>query len=1402
MFSCDHLYHPFLNDPGTSQDQRLPAALSEDSPAIDSREISDFLNYFAALSHQINFYDARLNVSDWGPFFSGDMPFLLSSMASTDTNALKDTLNAYTKLFTKRPSAGGLQLLFLYNWYSIVYPIQQWAAQLQNSGLPLEQTLGILIRDRLPAAIKSFISWMNTAVKCFCIAPVDMTVLLQNNAWGLQPGDLTVFDEEFSCTGKGSRSQLLALQSSLSGLTDSFTEVLNLAGSGAADQVNEQFYGLLQTTGQQVIRPHLALLYSFLNQYLNVLDDLNGLTDKHLAYFFQTVLQLAPGGVKPDQAYVVFSLQKTVPNYPLEAGLSLKDGKDSKNADIYFALDAPITVTQTQATNFSTLFVNSPVLSIVSDTGGGNASTITRVSYVEGVYMAPDATKADGLTQPFADPSKASWPTLGAKVGKYTPPMAQGPVNYPSARLGFILASKVLLMNEGERKVHIRLACRWTKVCDPMDPAVARLFMSYFTSGWLIITQALLDQAMVLGLKQKTASRLREHYLRDRCRKKICKDDDQPTYLPYRLIELRGHKTELIVLEKIAEVRESQVTPWLKFMNWQGKRFGMETFELGIWKSLLLPRPVFELAFSGAKGWVAPAHTAMDMAVPADAVSGDFELNLYALIEKDQDAVTFADKGVLGEDFGTTDALVKVQLNDAIKVPLKKFIEAAGAGGTVAPADPCCLRDQEIDCGGLVSFYTFFRNVIILGEGTGIDISVCGVKNLVVQNDDNVLSAKSPFTPFGVKPVVPDFDSLHHPPKLGRRYNLVGPNFYIGSAEVFLKKWTRANINMNWKGVPRHFRNYYRAYFRFWSAWSGNFPKHEVSLALLQDGNWDREKAHPHVSQNPFTLHNNRPFFSRHRLPVAGCADQQEYEHSFHIVPDNFQLESPLKYDATFAPLKSYSNGVLNGYLRMTMENQDFLHKLYPIVMAERMIERARGIPAPLPNEPWTPTILDIAIDYEASADAGDMKLIQLYPFDGTYDAVDINGEPTLFASFCDEGNLFIGLSGLVPGDGLNMLFYMAEATADTEGGAVTIGWQYLAGNQWEPLRTGFEIVEDNTNGLSTTGIIQYSFPDDITNDNTIMPAGTYWIRASVAGGAEAASQTMKVITQAARASFVNDTRLNDQTRPGNITVSSGSITKLTNPDPNVQSVSQPFDSFGGSATENYDSSYNIRVSEQLRHKGRAIQKWDYERMVLQQFSKILRVKCINHSYALSSQEYKWDFPMAPGNIILAVLPDPAQLAVTDSLQPTVPMSMLTAIEDFLSGATTPFARVFATNPRYEPIDMCLEVSLLPDMNVTYYQAQLQQDIRKFMAPWKQDNPDAFEFAQRFYSAALVNFIQNLAYIASLAHLEMAHQGQPMQDPIPDYLDPLTPRSILVAGKIVIHIKNSATNKTIHGRKH
>jgi hypothetical protein len=329
------------------------------------------------------------------------------------------------------------------------------------------------------------------------------------------------------------------------------------------------------------------------------------------------------------------------------------------------------------------------------------------------------------------------------------------------------------------------------------------------------------------------------------------------------------------------------------------------------------------------------------------------------------------------------------------------------------------------------------------------------------------------------------------------------------------------------------------------------------------------------------------------------------------------------------------------------------------------------------------------------------------------------------------------------------------------------------------------------------------------------MPATGYWVRASMRQNAASTSQTIAILAQAALAGFVYNNQTNDPTRPGTTPLPAGSISKLTTPDPNVSSVSQPYASFGGQAPETYNNAFTVRVSEGLRHKGRAIQTWDYERLVLAQFPQVLRAKCIAHSYALSGQAYDYDFPVAPGNLIVAVLPDPTKVTVADSQQPTVPMSVLTAIETFLTGIVSPFVKLFVCNPRYEPANICLRVSFQNGLSPAFYQTQLQQDIAAYLTPWlvapttpatttpspttsatttpaPPATPASAQFGQRLYRSDLVQFIGGLTYVADLQHLALGHPGDRLPEDGPDYIDPRTPRSILVPGKIVVRANNKS----------
>lgn len=449
-----------------------------------------------------------------------------------------------------------------------------------------------------------------------------------------------------------------------------------------------------------------------------------------------------------------------------------------------------------------------------------------------------------------------------------------------------------------------------------------------------------------------------------------------------------------------------------------------------------------------------------------------------------------------------------------------------------------------------------------------------------------------------------------------------------------------------------------------------------------------------------------------------------------------------------------------------------------------------------LPKEPYTPVFKSLSIDYKAQALSNDMDLIHLYPFPGTYKAEKTELKPTLFPTFCDEGTLFIGLKDLKPGSNLNILFQLAEATSDAETERETLQWYYLENNTWKQLRNGFEVLHDDTNSLTTSGIIKFALPANMTNENSILTNGLYWIKATIAGNSKSVSEITGIYTQAIKAVFTNE--------PSNYKLRlaeplpAGSVAKLKVADVSVKKITQPFDSFGGRIPED-EGHFYIRTSELLRHKNRAIQKFDYERLILEAFPQLFKVKCINHSYALNAHKFINDFPVAPGHVLIAVIPNLNQLKAARSFEPGAPVSLLEDIETTLKKITSPFVRIRIMNPRYEKVDFCLRIKLLPEKDEAYYKEVIKKDIREFLAPWAVGEYEKLAFGQSVNRSDIIRFLESRDYLDYIVDLKMQHAderkdikaaNEQLQE-----VNPITPRSILIAGNIDVCIDQQDCEK-------
>lgn len=1542
MIDCNHLIHPFQHDPGVSQRQRLMDELLSGSADIDGRSMADLLDYFMQLSRHINFYETDLSVSDWQPFFKKSLPFTVAAITKFEGDSVNEKLAFYNHLFKKQPSPSGLQLLVHYIYHRLINPLNSWQLQLKGSELPVAFALEKLNKDKLQLPVKEFIKYANAAVQWYCIKPVDWQRLHQNEVWDLYTSDLYESDESFKDKGTTRRERTTALYDAIRDLAPVFLDVMRLVADAAALSMDQSLIPLKDELREKH-QPHLTLLFAFLKLFRHLQDDLNSFTKKHLDFFYKQVLQLKPREATPDKAHIVFEIQNQLDSYLLKEGLHVKDGKDNNKAEVFFELDDEIVVNKTQVTDKRTLFLNN--------------KTIDKKTYVEGVYMAPDAGKADGIDKDFKENGLNSFATLGAKNSKYTDPEHGFVKLHPNARLGFILASPVLLLNEGERTVEITLACELKDICNDIKISAgasssccedngeeeSETFIEYpsfvpsdeyydqvkilLNQTYYYINRDLMVEAVKQGVSKEILDKLNGRLIKNP------DEDEEEKTLCYCPVEERLYET-MVTKDKFKSL--------------------FNATERTILKDIFPPRKALNLLFSGEKKWI-KASAPVDIELVPDSLPGsrEFALTITATLEADKPAITFYDKEQLKEDFNITLPLVKIELDDKIKIEPDPDDGKAEEEDDDSDTKKCCLKKNPPGNGPVVSLYHFFRNIVVIDKvevedddeettvyETGIAVRVCGLKNFIVQNDESVQDVNVPIYPFGTRPKV-------------------GASFYIGSKELFSKDWQEVYVNAEWKDKPEDFKVHYEHYSYKNTTFEDGSKEIKndsflTTAAVLDKGQWKTDEQQRLFTDESEKAEKLAVFCNHGPLPLPHNKDVYDY-----IEGDFAGLSDYERRQDLLSSLEPYNVASQYGFLRFTLEGVSFQHDIFPFVLTRQMmayagllsldiiqemvkqandakkiieamitdinhvnlhiddidnyignitddinnittqlgflngdlssaladlpgnigdavneINHALGhlanitsaltnlsderddiqveinfifqhltnnpagsfdpdnagayglIPLAteletiieffvgnlqvdpelkdgLPSEPYTPIIKNISLDYSATAEINDIDLIHLYPYEGTYKPEELESEPTLLPTFCDEGTLFLGLKDLVPGGNVNILFQLAEATADSESEREELHWFYLDNNQWKLLREGFEVLDDATDGLTASGIIKFALPANMTGNNTILPTGLHWIKAAIPQNSRSVSETIGIHTQAVQVTFTNE-EANDKMRLADA-LPVGSIAKLKEADASVKKVSQLYDGFGGRLPEAAGHFY-VKASELLRHKGRSVQKFDYERLALEAFPQLFKVKCINHSFGLNAHEYFNDFPVAPGYVLLAVIPDLNQLKAAASFEPRAPVSVLEQVKGYLGQRTSPFVRLKIMNPRYEKVHFCLKVKLYLGKDENFYKAKLIQELREFLAPWVVGQYEKLTFGQCIYKSDIVRFLESRDYLDYIIELKVWHEkfekciekDEPEENGMDendtstickDKVCPDTPRSILIAGDIDVCIQ-------------
>lgn len=602
--------------------------------------------------------------------------------------------------------------------------------------------------------------------------------------------------------------------------------------------------------------------------------------------------------------------------------------------------------------------------------------------------------------------------------------------------------------------------------------------------------------------------------------------------------------------------------------------------------------------------------------------------------------------------------------------------------------------------------YSAVKNLTV--KDVKLRVAVQNFRSLIIQNEISVLDPSKPFFPFGPIPAE-------------------GDHFYIGHSDIFNHKLTELEFRIKWKDVPTSsFSDYYANY----SVAITN-QDFKVKAYFLQDKVW--------ISSTP-EIQNFYPIFA----PNA----QNEKIVSLEIPTLNRQTKS--------------ANNVWNyqtnhGYVRLTLSGNNnpnfraFGHKNYPKEVQRIGRSNASGGTQIEINQPYTPVIEQLVLNYNTEEIRfSNHETDQFYHVTHYgQNPIALSGKDALsplFPQFQNEGEFYLGLTGVEIPQTVSMLFQFAEGSGDADQSQVKSGiqWFYLTKNDWKPLDP-LRISKDTTRNLLNTGIMRFDLPFDMDDDHQIMPPNKFWLKATIPLNAAGIDRIQAIYTQAVIAEEVTPELSADRIPPN-------TISKLKEGGNGIAKIEQPFASFGGTSLDTEDIFY-ARITERLRHKDRGVMIWDYERLVLDTFPDIYKVKCLNHT--------NYQTELVAGHVMIAVIPNLRNKGLRSPFQPKLSIHKRMEIYDYLRDRISPFIYLRVENPIYEPIQLAFNVGFHKGFDEGFYGKKLHLELQSFLSPWAFENElnqnSDLVFGGELHKSTLLKFIEDREYVDFVNHFNMYH---------------------------------------------
>lgn len=645
-----------------------------------------------------------------------------------------------------------------------------------------------------------------------------------------------------------------------------------------------------------------------------------------------------------------------------------------------------------------------------------------------------------------------------------------------------------------------------------------------------------------------------------------------------------------------------------------------------------------------------------------------------------------------------------------------------------------------------------------------------GIKELLIATDTGTADPSKPFIPFGQNPKK-------------------GAGLVIGNKELFSKANAKFKLFIDWAELVSDIRN------MDVNLTGEFFPT--AQLKFLQNGVWkdgnfssilNKEHGARKTGELELFWGANYLMMAKTYLPSsdAGLPDETIFNFRDEYLPYNIASQT--------------------GFLKLEL-NADFQWDDYYMKLQKYLI----GLATPAladdttePAKPYLPKIQSLYLSYEASttlnfkaSESG--AFYHIFPFG--IDAIDesnISGDNTSlmpqFAYFDESKNpvhnqaeFYIGLKNALPPQKVNLLFKVLDGSTDPQQSKPEnhVRWSFLSNNIW--IDFDKDSIKDTTRQLINTGIISFALPEKANTTNTVLPSGMHWLKASITQFPEQVCRMIEVRAQVVEATFFDQQNAPDfLLKP----LAANTISKLNIADPAIKKVEQPFSSFGGRYIEDSRSFYT-RVSERLRHKNRAITIRDFEQLVLEKYTDIHKVKCLNHTRLEMDVSPVIYNELAPGHVTVITIPNLLNHNAINPLRPFTSRNRLNEIKEYLQGIANCNMKLHVENPVFEEVRVITQIILTAKAagNDSFYIDQLKHDLVKYFTPWAYNLNTDISFGGKITKSSIINYIEDLDYVDVILDLHLFHnkEDQTSEVEVIDEIIAATARSILVSAPVSKH---------------